>query len=65
MLLIDSNQHTRLHSCFDLRNHSGHPGEAPVTEYNLLSFFSDLIEIVLKNPKFSVATPATSAVDHN
>ena len=53
MQLIDSNQHTRLHSCFELRNHSGHPGEAPVTEYNLLSFFSDLIEIVLKNPRFN------------
>jgi hypothetical protein len=52
MQLIDSNQHTRLHSCFELRNHSGHPGAAPVTEYNLLSFFSDLIEIVLKNPTF-------------
>lgn len=53
MGLIDSNQHTRLRSCFDLRNHSAHPGEAPVTPYNLLSFFSDIIEIVLKNPKFA------------
>jgi hypothetical protein len=53
MGLIDSNQHTRLRSCFDLRNHSAHPGEAPVTPYNLLSLFSDIIEIVLKNPKFA------------
>jgi hypothetical protein len=53
MNLLDSNQHTRLRSCFDLRNHSAHPGEAPVTTYNLLSFFSDIIEIVLKNPKFA------------
>jgi hypothetical protein len=53
MAVIDSNQHTRLRSCFDLRNHSAHPGEAPVTAYNLLSFFSDIIEIVLKNPKFA------------
>jgi hypothetical protein len=53
MGLIDSNQQTRLLSCFDLRNHSAHPGEAPVTPYNLLSFFSDIIEIVLKNPKFA------------
>ena len=52
MDVIDSNQHTRLRSCFDLRNHSAHPGEAPVTPYNLLSFFSDIIEIVLKNAKF-------------
>jgi hypothetical protein len=40
-----------------------------VTEYNLLLFFSDLIEIVLKNPKFSVSALATpppaSAVDTN
>jgi hypothetical protein len=53
MGLLESNQHDRLRSCFELRNHSAHPGEAPVTNYNLLSFFSDIIEIVLKNPKFS------------
>jgi len=52
MLLIDSNQHTRLKGCFDLRCQCAHPGDAPVTEYNLLSFFSDLSEIVLRNPKF-------------
>jgi len=53
MHLIDNNQHTRLRSCFELRCQSGHPGDAPVTEYNLLSFFSDIYEIVLKNPKFA------------
>lgn len=53
MAVIDSNQHTRLRSCFDLRNHSAHPGEAPVTPYNLLSFFSDIIEIILKNQQFA------------
>jgi hypothetical protein len=53
MQAIDANQHARLRSCFDLRNHSAHPGEAPVTDYNLLSFFSDIIEIVLKKPKFA------------
>ena len=52
MQLIDGNQHTRLRSCFELRCQSGHPGDAPVTEYNLLSFFSDINEIVLKNPTF-------------
>jgi hypothetical protein len=40
-----------------------------VTEYNLLSFFSGLIEIVLKNPKFSVAgsgtSPPASSVNDN
>ncbi len=54
MGLIDSNQHTRLRGCFDLRCQSAHPGEAPVTEYNLLSFFSDLKEIVLENAKFQL-----------
>jgi hypothetical protein len=52
MGLIDSNQHTRLHSCFDMRCQSAHPGDAPVTEFNLLSFYSDLKEIVFDNPKF-------------
>lgn len=56
MGLIDSNQHTRLRSCFDMRCHSAHPGEAPVTEYNLLSFYSDLKEIVFDNPKFRLAS---------
>jgi hypothetical protein len=54
MLYIDSNQHTRLKGCFDLRCQCAHPGDAPVTEYNLLSFFSDLNEIVLRNSKFDI-----------
>ncbi|MGR3302179.1 MAG: hypothetical protein ACUZ8I_06715 [Candidatus Scalindua sp.] len=54
MELIDSNQHTRLKSCFDMRCHSSHPGEAPITEYNLMSFFSDIDQIVLSNNKFSL-----------
>jgi hypothetical protein len=62
MQLIDSNQHTRLRSCFDLRCQCAHPGDAPVTEYNLLSFFSDMNAIVLRNPKFQlVAAPAGAA----
>ena len=55
MGLIDLNQHTRLRACFELRTQSAHPGDAPVTEYNLLSFFSDLKEIVFKNPRFVTA----------
>ncbi|MBI5404512.1 MAG: hypothetical protein HY959_14075 [Ignavibacteriae bacterium] len=51
--LIDSNQHTRLKGCFDLRCQCAHPGDAPITEYNLLSFFSDLNEIVFRNTKFA------------
>jgi len=54
MGLIDPNQHTRLRSCFEMRCHSAHPGEAPITEYNLLSFFSDLQQIVLENPSFEI-----------
>ena len=55
MGMIDSNQHTRLRSCFDLRCQCAHPGEAPLTEYNLMSFFSDLNEIVLHNLMFQVS----------
>lgn len=54
MGMIDPNQHTRLKSCFDMRCHCAHPGEAPITEYNLMSFFSDINEIVLQNPDFQV-----------
>ena len=54
MQLIDSNQHTRLKSCFDIRCQSAHPGDAPITSYNLLSFFSDLDLIVLNNEKFQL-----------
>lgn len=54
MGLIDMNQHTRLRSCFDMRNQSAHPGDAPITPYNLMSFFSDLKEIVFKNKIFAL-----------
>lgn len=54
MGLIDVNQGTRLASCFEMRCHSGHPGNAPITPYNTLSFFSDIIEIILSNPTFKL-----------
>jgi hypothetical protein len=54
MELIDSNQHTRLRSCFDMRCQCAHPGDAPVTQYNLLSYFSDLNQIIFKNDKFTI-----------
>lgn len=54
MQMIDTNEKTRLSSCFDMRCHSGHPGAAPITKYNVLSCFSDIIEIILANPKFSI-----------
>lgn len=57
MALIDVNQHTRLKSCFDMRNHSAHPGDAPITPYNLMSFFSDINEIIFKNTKFDYIPP--------
>jgi hypothetical protein len=58
MGLIDSNQHTRLRSCFDMRCQAAHPGEAPSTEYNLLSFFSDIEQIILSNPRFAPSRPS-------
>jgi len=54
MGMIDSNQHIRLKSCFDMRCQCAHPGAAPVTEYNLMSFFSDINQIVLRNTMFKV-----------
>ncbi len=54
MQLIDSNERTRLVGCYDMRCHSGHPGDAPITKYNVISCFSDIVEIVLTNPKFSI-----------
>lgn len=61
MGLIDINQHTRLRSCFEMRNQSAHPGDAPITPYNLMSFFSDLKEIVFKNKNFILSVVSTPA----
>ncbi|KVN39282.1 hypothetical protein WJ63_31140 [Burkholderia pyrrocinia] len=60
MGMIDTNQHTRLLSCFDMRCHGAHPGDAPITQYNLMSFFSDLDQIIFMNDKFELpaAVPA-------
>jgi len=52
--LIDPNQHDRLSLCFTMRNNSAHPGDAPLTEPNVLSFYSDIDEILFKNEKFKV-----------
>jgi hypothetical protein len=51
---LESNQHERMKRNYDMRNQAAHPGEAPITEENLLSFYSDLREIVYNNPKFSL-----------
>ena len=54
MGLLESNQNTRLRSCYEMRCQCSHPGEAPITEYNLLSFFSDIDQIIFKNSKFAI-----------
>ena len=51
---IDGNQHERLEICFTMRNTCAHPGEAMVTDENLLSFFSDIDTLIFSNPKFGV-----------
>lgn len=58
MGMIDTNEHTRLGSCFDMRCHGAHPGNAPITLYNLMSFFSDLDQIIFMNPKFKLPGPS-------
>jgi hypothetical protein len=52
MELIDGNQAERLRTCFQYRNHSAHPGEAPIEEPNMIAFFSDINSIILNNEKF-------------
>ena len=60
MGMIDTNQHTRLSSCFDMRCHGAHPGQAPITQFNLMSFFSDLDQIIFMNEKFKLPTLPSS-----
>lgn len=50
--LIDSNQHNQLSACYVMRSTSAHPGEAEMSDENLISFFSDLRKIIFTNPKF-------------
>lgn len=58
MGLLESNQNTRLRACYEMRCQCSHPGEAPITEYSLLSFFSDIDLIIFKNPKFAINAPS-------
>lgn len=53
MGLIDGNQAQRLESCFQYRNHSAHPGEAPIEPAHVISFFTDITKIIILNPDFS------------
>jgi len=55
MSLLDGNQAERLRTCFQYRNHSAHPGEAPIDDPHLIAFFTDIASIVLQNPQFAVA----------
>ena len=51
MGLIDGNQAERLNTAFQYRNHSAHPGQAPIEDAHLLAFFSDINSIVFQNAK--------------
>jgi len=51
---IDGNQHERLEICFTMRNTCAHPGETTISDENLLSFFSDIQNIVFNNQRFSL-----------
>lgn len=50
---IDGNESQRLETCFQYRNHSAHPGAAPIEQPHVVSFFVDITKIVLANPKFA------------
>jgi hypothetical protein len=53
--LLESNQADRLKDMdFQWRNHSAHPGEAPIEPAHLVAFFTDINSIILTNPKFVV-----------
>lgn len=53
--LVDSNEADRLIDVdFQYRNHSAHPGNAPIEDPHLVAFFTDINEIILTNPKFSL-----------
>jgi hypothetical protein len=55
MGLLDSNQADRLVKVdFQFRNHSAHPGAAPIEDPHLVAFFIDINDIVLMNPKFAI-----------
>lgn len=55
MGLLDSNQADRLIKVdFQYRNHSAHPGEAPIENPHLVAFFTDINDIILTNPNFAV-----------
>jgi hypothetical protein len=54
MGLLDGNQAQRLETCFQYRNHSAHPGNAPIEEPHVVTFFTDINTIIFDNPTFAV-----------
>jgi hypothetical protein len=55
MGLFDSNESDRLISVdFQWRNHSAHPGNAPIDDPHVVAFFTDINRIVLANPKLAL-----------
>ena len=54
MGLVDGNQAQRLDTCFQYRNHSAHPGDAPIAEAHVVTFFTDINSIILQNPTLAV-----------
>lgn len=55
MQLLDGNETDRLINVdFQYRNHSAHPGNAPIEDPHLVAFFTDINNIILTNPKFSL-----------
>ena len=55
MGLLDGNQADRLVQVdFQYRNHSAHPGDAPIEDPHVVAFFTDINSMILTNPKLSV-----------
>ena len=54
MGLIDGDQAQRLAICFQYRNHSAHPGKAPIEDPHVITFFTDINSIILQNPNFAI-----------
>jgi hypothetical protein len=54
MGLLDRNQADRLIDVdFQYRNHSAHPGQAPIEDAHVVAFFTDITSIILTNAKFA------------
>ena len=55
MQLFDSNECDRLINVdFLWRNQSAHPGDAPIEDPHVISFFTDITSMILTNPKLAL-----------